>query len=80
MSEFGSGHELTVREFENHIRLSAVSAGSLLRILCPPVVAPPPLALSPKLINIYVMDVVGPSLKVVFLRNFSGPENIQNPK
>ena len=42
-SDFGSGHDLAVRDFQPHVRLTAVSlsAHSLLQILCPPLSAPP---------------------------------------
>ena len=43
MSDFGSGHDLTVREFEPHVGLYAVNAGPTLD---PSVSAPPPLVLS----------------------------------
>ena len=49
-SDVGSGHGLAVREFEPHIGLAALSlsAQSLLWILCLPLSAPPPPALSPR--------------------------------
>ena len=49
-SDFGSGHDLAVHEFEPHTRLTAVSllAQSLIQILCPPLSAPLPLMVSQK--------------------------------
>ena len=45
--DFGSGHDLTVREFEPHIGLCADSSepGACLGFLSPSLSAPPPLAL-----------------------------------
>ena len=45
LSDLGSGHDLTVHECEPRVWLSAISlwAQSPLRILCPPLSAPPPL-------------------------------------
>ena len=48
MSDFGSGHDLTVLEFEPRVRLSAVSTEPSLDPLSPSLSAPPPLALSLK--------------------------------
>ena len=45
-SDFGSGHDLTVREFESHTRLSAVGTETALDSLYPSLSAPPPLVLS----------------------------------
>ena len=43
--DFGSGHDLMVREFEPHIRLSAVSTEPAWDPLSPSLSAPPPLML-----------------------------------
>ena len=41
MSDFGSGHDLAVREFEPHVRLSAVSTEPALDPLAPSLSVPP---------------------------------------
>ena len=41
MSDFGSGHGLAVREFEPHVRLSAVSTEPALDPLAPSLSVPP---------------------------------------
>ena len=46
MSNFGSGHDLMVREFEPRIRLDAVSTEPASDPLSPSFSAPPPLVLS----------------------------------
>ena len=48
LSDFGSGHDLAVCEFEPHIQLAAVSAESASDPLSPSLSAPPLLALSKK--------------------------------
>ena len=45
-SDFSSGHDLTVSEFEPHIRLTAVSAELASYPLSPSLSAPPSLVLS----------------------------------
>ena len=55
VSDFGSGHDVTVRDFEPHMGLSVVSAQGPFQILCPPVSLPLPrllLTLSPSKVNI----------------------------
>ena len=44
--DFGSGHDLTVREFESHVRLWADSAEPAWDSLSPSLAAPPVLSLA----------------------------------
>ena len=53
-SNFGSGHDLTICEFETHTGVAVVSAGRTLDPLFPPLTAPAQLALLLSKINIHL--------------------------